>query len=470
MGKSGKTDQRGLPVGVADDRVTDGSAADDAPASPASGEASAGKALTGKASKTTGPVGEDCISEDVALSGVVGASTDFEDAVEGLSSKALMQRLMAPRGATRPSADAVEDLSFEGDLSNVLDADGPTSGAFGASAGYEEAEAPPFSHLTVMRDEVLRLLDPQPDGVYVDVTLGGGGHSEAILQAAPGIKLIGLDRDPMALLASAARLERFGHQVTLCHARFSELEAVLDALAIAGVDGIIADLGVSSPQLDQADRGFSFMHDGPLDMRMNPTEGPSAADLVNGEDEATLKRIFSDYGEERFAGRIAAAIVKDRVEHPFTRTRELASMIERVVPRSASPKTMGGRGKGGRGGAEKGEKRIHPATRVFQALRIAVNEELRELEDGLAAAFASLKPGGRMAIISFHSLEDRIVKQFFRAKAATCVCPPQIPVCVCGKVAEVRVLTPKPLEAGEEEVAQNPRARSARLRVAERLI
>lgn len=309
-----------------------------------------------------------------------------------------------------------------------------------------------FHHITVLKAEVVSWLRPHAEGVYVDVTLGGGGHTEALLlKSGPTGRVLGFDRDPMAREAAAKRLAPFGDRVSIRAGRFSEL-----AESLAGfpkVDGVVADLGVSSPQLDRASRGFSFMHDGPLDMRMNPEEGESAADLVNHLSEAELKKIFWEYGEERFSGRIANAIVRTREEKPFETTRALAELIERVAP---SPRGPG--------------PRIHPATRVFQGLRIAVNEELNELKAGLEAAFGCLKPGGRLAVISFHSLEDRIVKQFFRDKAASCVCPPGLPICICGKVSEARILTSKPIEAGEQELERNPRARSARLRVAERIV
>jgi 16S rRNA (cytosine1402-N4)-methyltransferase len=308
-----------------------------------------------------------------------------------------------------------------------------------------------FDHRPVLLTEVLSYLEPRPGGLYVDATLGGGGHAEAVLEAsAPDGRLIGIDRDPMALRAAGRRLARFGERVRLVHGRFSQLSALLAELGAGPVDGVLADLGVSSPQLDRAERGFSFSQEGPLDMRMDPSAPLTAADLVNQAPLEELIRIFRDYGEERHAPRLARAIDHDRRTKPFTTTRQLASLIERVMPRSG------------------GRDRIHPATRVFQALRIAVNDELGELETGLEAAFSVLKPGGRMVIISFHSLEDRRVKQFFRDRAADCVCPPELPICRCSKVSEMRILTRKPVEAGPGEAAANPRARSARLRAAEK--
>lgn len=311
-------------------------------------------------------------------------------------------------------------------------------------------ESGSFHHLTVMKHELVSALAPRPGGIYVDATLGGGGHSELLLsQCAPDGRVIGLDRDPQALEAAGARLKPFGERLVRVHGRFSELEQHLDALGIGQVDGVMADLGVSSPQLDQAERGFSFQKDGPLDMRMDPSSGPSAADLLATLEADALARIFWEHGEERFSGKIARAIVADRKERPFTRTLELAQLIARLVP-------------GGR------EARIHPATRVFQALRIAVNGEDRELAEGLQAALSRLRPGGRLAILSFHSGEDRRVKQQFRDWASTCVCPPGLPICICGNVALGRILTPRPLEANEEEVLNNPRARSVRLRILEK--
>lgn len=310
-----------------------------------------------------------------------------------------------------------------------------------------------FVHRTVLLDEVLRYLEPRSGRVYVDATLGGGGHAEAILEASgPAGVLIGIDRDPMALQAAGVRLARFGARARLIHGRFSALSERLAALEIESVDGVVADLGVSSPQLDLAERGFSFSQEGPLDMRMDPGAPLTAATLVNEAPLEELVRIFREYGEERHAARVARAIVADRRVKPFETTRQLASLLERLLPRQGGP------------------QRIHPATRIFQALRIAVNDELGELAAGLKAAFASLNPGGRLVVISFHSLEDRIVKQFFREKAASCVCPPELPICQCAKVSEARILTPRPVEASDEELGSNPRARSARLRAAEKSV
>jgi 16S rRNA (cytosine1402-N4)-methyltransferase len=303
-----------------------------------------------------------------------------------------------------------------------------------------------------MADEVLALLEPCSDGTYLDGTLGGGGHARLILEAsAPDGVLVGLDRDAEALAAARNNLAEFGDRVVFRQGNFSGMNEHLDAEGIDLLDGILLDLGVSSYQLDSAARGFSFREDGPLDMRMNPATGVSAADVIAEADADELKRIFKEYGEERWAGKIARAIVNDRVEGPFVTTLQLAELVSRVVPKGRGP------------------QRIHPATRVFQALRIHVNGELDSLREGLNAAWQRLKVGGRLAVISFHSLEDRIVKQTFRALATGCTCPPRLAVCACGQQPAVRILTRKGVRAGDEEVEHNPRARSAVLRAIERL-
>jgi len=309
-----------------------------------------------------------------------------------------------------------------------------------------------FRHVSVMPGEVLELLAPRPGGIYLDGTVGGGGHARLILEASsPDGRLIGFDRDPAALAAAAAMLATFGERVTLCRDSFAGLDSQLATLGIDRVDGILLDLGVSSHQLDTPERGFSFREDGPLDMRMDPVQPASAADLLARADVGELKRIFREYGEERWAGRIAREIVRVRGEAPLLTTRQLAELVCRAVPGGYVP------------------QRIHPATRVFQALRIAVNGELEALEAGLAAALRSLRPGGRLAVISFHSLEDRLVKQGFRAAANPCSCPPRLPVCVCGRKADVKILTPRGVRPAEAEIVANPRARSAVLRAAEKL-
>ncbi len=303
-------------------------------------------------------------------------------------------------------------------------------------------------HVPVMVREVLHYLRPRPGGTYIDATVGGGGHAEAILQAsAPDGRLLGLDADPGAIERSHRRLHRFGHRVTLVHAHFDQLEDIATRTGFTPADGVLMDLGISSDQLEEGGRGFSFLRPGPLDMRMDPSLPRTAADLVNSLPEAELARIIRTYGEERYARRIARAIVQHR---PLRTTTELADLIAQVVPRRPG-------------------QRLHPATRTFQALRIAVNDELAALERALPQAIRVLRPGGRLVVITFHSLEDRIVKHFFRREAQDCLCPPRQPVCTCGHKAQIRVLTRKPVVPSPEEVARNPRARSAKLRAAEKL-
>jgi 16S rRNA (cytosine1402-N4)-methyltransferase len=309
-----------------------------------------------------------------------------------------------------------------------------------------------FEHRSVLAAEVLHWLAPQPGGIYLDGTLGGGGHARLILEASsPDGRLIGLDRDPAALRKAGAVLAPFGERALLHHANFSEASEVLAELGIAGLDGMLLDLGVSSHQLDSLERGFSFRGDAPLDMRMDPTCGPSAADVLERADADELTRIFREFGEERWAGRIARRIVRVRQERPLRTTLELAELIRDTVP----------------GGHVPG--RIHPATRVFQALRIHVNQELEHVAHGVAAGIGLLKPGGRLVVISFHSLEDRIVKRLFQSEARTCICPPALPVCSCDVRPRIEVLTRKAVRASAEEVEENPRARSAVLRAVRRL-
>lgn len=313
---------------------------------------------------------------------------------------------------------------------------------------------PSFHHVTVLQREVVEGLAPRAGGIYVDSTLGGGGHAQALLESAPGITLVGIDHDPAALAAARVRLGPLtaggANTLHLVHGSFGDLTRHLDHLGITAIDGLLVDLGVSSHQLDTAERGFSFMREGPLDMRMDPTRGPSAADLVNTLPQDELARVLWEFGEERESRRIAAALVMDRRKSPFTTTTQLASLLDRLLRK---------------GGAR---DRIHPATRTFQALRIAVNGELDQLSALLPAAVEALKVGGRLAVISFHSLEDRMVKQFVRQGAHPCICPPDLPVCGCGRVASLVDLTRKPIEAGDDEVNTNPRSRSARLRIAQR--
>lgn len=309
-----------------------------------------------------------------------------------------------------------------------------------------------FHHVSVMPDEVLRFLKPRPGGIYLDGTLGGGGHAQLILQqCSPGGILYGIDQDQEALAAAGQRLASFGEACRLIHGNFSNLGHYLNERGCLGLDGFIMDLGVSSHQLDSGLRGFSFQHDAPLDMRMDSSCGIAAADLLNEKTEAELERIIREYGEERWARRIAAFIVKAREKAPVETTFQLVDIVKGAVPKA------------------KWEDRIHPATRTFQALRIAVNQELESLESGLRAALDCLKPTGCGVVISFHSLEDRIVKQIFREYATGCICPRQLPVCVCGNQPRVRILTGKPLSAHEDETSENPRSRSAKLRAVEKL-
>ncbi|MEA2500571.1 MAG: rRNA (cytosine1402-N4)-methyltransferase, partial [Actinomycetota bacterium] len=316
-------------------------------------------------------------------------------------------------------------------------------------------EGAPFQHVPVLVAEVVRELSPafagSPAGTFVDCTLGGGGHAEALLAALGGATLVGLDRDPEALAAARGRLARFGDRVTLVHRRFGELAAVLEEVGARDVRGILYDLGVSSPHLDRPARGFGFRSGGPLDMRMDPAQALTAADVVNGYSEAALASVLSRWGEERFARRIAGAIARRRTQRPFADTADLADVVKDAIP--AATRRTG----------------PHPARRTFQALRIEVNDELGELETTLPQAIEALRPGGRVAVISYHSLEDRLVKRTFADAAAGCRCPRDLPVCVCGARASLRVVTRKPLRPGAEEIEANPRASSAMLRVAERL-
>lgn len=307
-----------------------------------------------------------------------------------------------------------------------------------------------FSHLPVMPREVLSWLQPRSGGVYLDGTLGGGGHSRLILENAQESRLIGLDRDPAAIQEASRNLASFGDRASLHHANFDQAGEILSQLRVGLLDGMLLDLGVSSHQLDSAQRGFSFRFDAPLDMRMNPLAGEPAATIINRLDEAELARIFFQYGEERFSRRIAAAMVKRRQQQPIEGTKDLAELVRAAIP-------------GGRRPA-----RIHPATRVFQALRIYVNDELGQVERGAAAGIDLLKPGGRLVVISFHSLEDRIVKQLFREKARGCICPPRLPVCRCSHQPEVKILTRKGVRAQADEIKDNVRSRSAVLRAVER--
>ncbi len=301
-------------------------------------------------------------------------------------------------------------------------------------------------HVPVLYDQVLAGLSVRAGGRYVDATVGGGGHAAGILRAsAPDGLLLGLDADPEAIALARQVLHPFNERLTLQVANFRHLAQVAGALGFEQVDGVLLDLGLSSRQLADGSRGFSFSQDGPLDMRFDPAQKLSAADLVNGLPEEDLADLLWRYGEERFARRIARAIVAAR---PVMTTGHLAQVVARTV-----------------GYREK----IHPATRTFQALRIAVNDELTALAQALPQARDLLRPGGRLAVISFHSLEDRLVKRFFQDEARDCLCPPEMPVCVCGHRASLRLVNRRPIRPGDQEVATNPRSRSARLRIAERL-
>jgi 16S rRNA (cytosine1402-N4)-methyltransferase len=307
-------------------------------------------------------------------------------------------------------------------------------------------------HTPVMVGEVITSLRLRPGTITVDGTVGGGGHAEAILEnTAPDGILIGIDADSDALSAAEKRLARFGERIILVKGNFADMERILSEKKIGMVDGILLDLGVSSHQLDTADRGFSFSQDAPLDMRMDQTRAASAADLVNTLPWQELARIIRDYGEERMAGRIARAIAKERTHSPIRTTTDLAGVVVRAFPPEAE------------------RQRIHPATRTFQALRIAVNDELANLRKALTDGMERLKPGGRFSVISFHSLEDRIVKNAFRNGEKGCTCPPDLPVCACGGKPNLRVVTRKPVNPGDAEISGNPRARSAKLRTAEKI-
>ena len=308
-----------------------------------------------------------------------------------------------------------------------------------------------FHHVSVLLDECIQALNIKPDGIYVDGTLGGAGHSSQIAARLTTGRLIGIDRDPKALKAASERLAPYADRVTLVHSNFSQLDEVLDNLGIAGVDGILLDLGVSSPQLDEAERGFSYMADAPLDMRMNSEDTLSAYEVVNTWPREELRRILYEYGEERYAPQIAAAIDRRRAEKPIATTLELVDVIRSAMPPAAL------------------REKQHPAKRSFQAIRIAVNDELGAVGRVLEVAVPKLNKKGRLAIITFHSLEDRLVKNGMAANAKGCTCPPNFPVCICGNKPKVKLISKKPIVSGSEELERNPRARSAKLRVCEKL-
>ncbi|MDQ2922659.1 MAG: 16S rRNA (cytosine(1402)-N(4))-methyltransferase RsmH [Candidatus Dormibacteraeota bacterium] len=304
-------------------------------------------------------------------------------------------------------------------------------------------------HQPALSQEVIELLQPRVGAVAIDCTLGQAGHARKILERiTPGGRLLGIDRDPTAADAARVALAQYGPSAVIVHGRFSELGSISAQNGFEKADLILFDFGLSSNQIDDPQRGFSFQSEGPLDMRMNPSTGLSAAKLVNESDGREIERILREFGEEKWARRIALFIVARR---PLRTTRDLVEAIEAAVPRAAWPKN------------------INVATRTFQGLRIAVNDELGEIEAGLRAALVTLTPGGRMATISFHSLEDRLVKSFFNVESKDCICPPQQPVCTCDHRATLRIITRRPMRPSDEEVAINPRARSARLRVAEKI-
>ena len=306
-------------------------------------------------------------------------------------------------------------------------------------------------HIPVLLKEVLKALRCQVPGIYVDCTVGAGGHTRAILAASPGNRVIGIDRDEEVLRIAKENLKEFGDRITLIHDNFVNIDSILHGMGIRKVDGILFDLGVSSIQLESPERGFSFQKEGPLDMRMDKRESTTAADLVNHLSRKDLEDLFYKYGEERWARRIAMVIVRERNRHPITTTKDLVDIVMKAVPEPYK------------------HRKIHPATKVFQALRIAVNKELDDLKEALIKAISLLKKGGRLCVISFHSLEDRIVKHTFKDLAKGCICPPHVPFCVCGRKKMVSILTPKPIIPQPEEIQLNPRARSAKMRCLEKI-
>lgn len=308
-----------------------------------------------------------------------------------------------------------------------------------------------FVHQSVLLWECMQALNIKPNGVYLDGTLGGAGHSLQICKQLAAGRLVGVDRDEIALKAASERLAKYQGKVTLVHNNFANLDEICQTAGVEQFDGMLFDLGVSSPQLDDGSRGFSYMADAPLDMRMDRSGGLTAFDVVNNFPKEELKRILYEYGEERYAPQIAAAIERVRSDHSIETTLELVDIIKSAMPERAL------------------REKQHPAKRSFQAIRIAVNDELMSISRMMRAAIGHLAPGGRLAVITFHSLEDRIVKNAMAEAAKGCTCPPDFPVCVCGKTPQVQILTRKPIISTREEVEQNPRARSAKLRVCEKL-
>ncbi|MBQ9857965.1 MAG: 16S rRNA (cytosine(1402)-N(4))-methyltransferase RsmH [Oscillospiraceae bacterium] len=308
-----------------------------------------------------------------------------------------------------------------------------------------------MKHIPVLLNECIEGLNIKPDGIYVDGTLGRGGHSSEIANRLTTGRLISIDRDETAIVEAGERLKEFGDKVTLVRGNFADVASILDGLGIDGVDGMLFDLGVSSPQLDEAQRGFSYMNDAPLDMRMDQSASLSAYDIVNYWSEDEIKRILWNYGEERYAPRIAQKILKRREEKPIETTLELSDIIRSAMPAAAL------------------REKQHPAKRSFQGIRIAVNDELHAVEQMMQDAPKKLNIGGRLCVISFHSLEDRIVKNGIAACEKGCTCPKEFPICVCGFVQTLKSVSRKPIVSGSEELEYNPRARSAKLRVAERI-
>lgn len=306
-------------------------------------------------------------------------------------------------------------------------------------------------HISVLLNECIENLNIRPDGIYVDGTLGMGGHSEQILKRLTSGRLIGIDRDESAIARAGERLKEYSDRLTLVHSNFSDVAAVLDELGIDGVDGMLFDLGVSSPQLDESERGFSYMNDAPLDMRMDNSSELTAWNVVNEWSEDELVRILFDYGEERYARRIVARIAEKRAVKPIETTLELVDIIKSAMPAAAL------------------REKQHPAKRSFQAIRIAVNNELGEVEEMMRTAPDKLKTGGRLCVISFHSLEDRIVKNGIASRENGCTCPREAPICTCGFVQTLKKVNRKPILPGEDELKENPRSRSAKLRVAEKV-
>jgi len=305
-----------------------------------------------------------------------------------------------------------------------------------------------FVHVPVMRDEIVALFEPAATGVALEATLGLGGHAEALLERYPDLRLVGIDRDPEALRRAGERLQRFAPRVHLLQGNFADVERLLQQVGLSQVDAALLDLGVSSMQIDAAERGFSYLRAGPLDMRMDPTQERSAADLINGAPEAEIARVLREYGEEKQARRIARRIVEERARRPLRSTSDLADVVR---------------------GCVSGRKPVSSLARVFQSVRMWVNGELENLREGLGRMLGVLAPGAILAVLSYHSLEDRLVKQLFRRQVDGCICPPDLPECGCGFVAHFRLLTRRALRPSAAEVAHNVRARSARLRVLQRL-